>query len=141
VPVRTTSAPVATTARPLTGITAVRALPGGGLFVNDGQRRQLLLFDSALKEAVVLADTAPGAPIPYGQRQLGLLPYQGDSTLLVESATLSLVVLDARGRTVRVMAPPRTNDIFTLASPVLPAGERRRRFWWRRRRHDVRRRR
>ncbi len=116
VPVRTTSAPVATTTRPLTGITSMRALPNGGLFVNDGQRRQLLLFDAALKEAVVLADTAPGAPIPYGTRQLGLLPYQGDSTLLVESATLSLVVLDAQGRTVRVMAPPRTNDIFTLAS-------------------------
>lgn len=114
--VRTTSAPVATTTRPLTGITSVRALPNGGLYVNDGQRRQLLLFDAALKEAVVLADTAPGAPMPYGQRQLGLLPYQGDSTLLVESATLSLVVLDARGRTVRVMAPPRTNDIYTLAS-------------------------
>lgn len=116
VPVRTTTAPLAKSTRPVTAISVIRALSDGSVFVNDGQRRQLLLFDPALKEARVLADTAPGAPIPYGQRQLGLLPFLGDTTLLVEPATLALVALDPQGKTLRVMASPRTNDIYTLAS-------------------------
>jgi len=116
VPVREVTAPLAKATRAIGGANMLRALPDGSIFVNDVQRRQLLRFDPTLQNVVVVADTAPGALMPYGQRPLGLLPYLGDSTIVVDPATLSLVVLDKDGKTVRVMASPRTNDVNTLSS-------------------------
>ena len=119
VPVRDVSGVIARTAQPLGGATSVRVLSDGSIFVNDTQRRRLLRFDASLGNPVVVADTAPGGLMPYGMRPLGLMPYLGDSTIVVDPSTMSLVVLDARGRTVRVMASPRTNDINTLAGANL----------------------
>lgn len=119
VPVRDVSAAVARTAQPLGGATSVRVLSDGSVFVNDVQRRRLLKFDSKLANPIVVADTAPGGLMPYGQRPLGLMPYLGDSTIVVDASTMSLVVIDGRGRTLRVMASPRTNDINALAGANL----------------------
>ena len=116
VPVRDVTAPLAKATRPIGGANMLRALPDGSIFVNDVQRRQLLRFDPTLQNVVVVADTAPGALMPYGQRPIGMLPYLGDSTIVVDPATLSMVVLNKDGKTVRVMASPRTNDVNTLAN-------------------------
>lgn len=116
VPVREVTAPLAKATRAISGANMMRALPDGSIFVNDVQRRQLLRFDATLQNVVVVADTAPGALMPYGQRPIGLLPYLGDSSIVVDPATLSMVVLDKNGKTVRVMASPRTNDVNTLSS-------------------------
>jgi hypothetical protein len=115
IPVRETTPVLSRTDKPLSGITMLRSLSDGSLFVNDGQRRQIVKFDQNLKTVVVVADTAPGSLMPYGQRQIGLMPYLGDTTIVVDPATLSLVMLNAQGKTVRVMASPRTNDINALA--------------------------
>lgn len=119
VPVRDVSAVVARSAQPLGGVNSVRVLSDGSLFVNDTQRRRLLKFDASLGNPVVVADTAPGGLMPYGQRPLGLLSYLGDTTIVVDASTMSLVALDPRGRTLRVMASPRPNDINTLANTSL----------------------
>ena len=116
VPVREVTPVIARAAQPVTSVNMVRPLGDGAVFVNDVQRRQLLRFDPSLKNVTVVADTAPGALMPYGQRPIGLLPYLGDSTLVVDASTLSLVLLDPSGRTVRVMASPRPNDINTLSN-------------------------
>ena len=116
VPVRDVTAPLAKATRPIGGANMLRALPDGSIFINDVQRRQLLRFDATLQNVVVVADTAPGALMPYGQRPIGLLPYLGDSSIVVDPATLSMVVLDKDGKTVRVMASPRTNDVNTLSN-------------------------
>ncbi|MDQ8164117.1 MAG: hypothetical protein P3C10_16180 [Gemmatimonadota bacterium] len=116
VPVRDVTAPLAKATRPIGGANMLRALPDGSIFINDVQRRQLLRFDATLQNVVVVADTAPGALMPYGQRPIGLLPYLGDSSIVVDPATLSMVVLDKNGKTVRVMASPRTNDVNTLSN-------------------------
>lgn len=116
VPLRETTPVIARSAQPLTSANMVRPLSDGSVFVNDVQRRQLLKFDASLKSVTVIADTAPGALMPYGQRPIGLLPYTGDSTLVVDASTLSLVLLDRNGRTVRVMASPRPNDLNTLSN-------------------------
>lgn len=118
IPVRQLGPVEARTAESLGNINTLRALPNGSVFVNDGMRRQILLFDDALKVSKVVADTIE-APIPYGQRNAGLLPYVGDSTLMVDPASLALLVLNARGDLVRVMAPPRTQDINFLAGANL----------------------
>ncbi|MBL0939610.1 MAG: hypothetical protein IBJ03_11990 [Gemmatimonadaceae bacterium] len=116
VPVRDVSAVIARTSQPFNSVNMVRALSDGSIFVNDVQRRQLLKFDASLRNPVVVADTAPGALMPYGQRPLGLMPYLGDSTIVVDASTMSLVVLRPDGRTARVMASPRTNDINLLSN-------------------------
>ncbi len=118
IPVRQLGPVEARTAESLGNINTLRALPNGSVFVNDGMRRQILLFDDALKVSKVVADTIE-APLPYGQRNAGLLPYIGDSTLMVDPASLALLVLNARGDLVRVMAAPRTQDINFLAGANL----------------------
>lgn len=116
VPVREVTAPLAKSTRPINGANMLRALPDGSIFVNDVQRRQLLRFDPTLQNVVVVADTAAGALMPYGQRPIGLIPYLGDSSIVVDPATLSMVVLNKDGKTVRVMASPRTGDVNTLSN-------------------------
>jgi hypothetical protein len=116
VPVREVTPTLARSATGINGVTSMRVLPDGAVFVNDFQKRQIVRFDPTLKKVTIVADTAPGALMPYGQRPLGMLPYLGDSTIVVDPSTLSLVLLDASGRTVRVMASPRSNDINTLSS-------------------------
>ncbi len=115
VPIRDVSAVISRSAQPLTSATMVRALSDGSVFVNDVQRRQLIKFDASLKNALVVADTAPGGLMPYPQRPIGMLPYLGDSTIVVDASTLSLVVLNKDGKTARIMASPRPNDINTLS--------------------------
>jgi hypothetical protein len=116
VPVRDVSAVIARSAQPIGSITSLRALSDGSVFVLDFQKRQLVRFDPSLSSVLVVADSAPGAMMPYPQRPIGMLPYLGDSTLVADPSTMSLVVLDKSGRTARVMASPRPNDINTLGS-------------------------
>ena len=118
IPLRTLGAAEARSAVSLGGISQLRALPDGRVFVNDGQRRQVLLLDRELKTERVVADTLE-ASIPYGTRNFGLMPYVSDSTLLLDPATLSMLVLNNRGELVRVMAAPRSNDLNFLASANL----------------------
>jgi hypothetical protein len=82
--------------------------------VNDAQRRRLLIFDSTLTKFTVIADTAVGAPNSYGNGLNGLVPYLGDSTLFVERESQTFVVLDAKGKFVRTMAPPKPADVTYL---------------------------
>ena len=74
VPLREVSAVIARTTDSLGGANAVRVLSDGSILVNDTQRRRLLRFDANLGNVVVVADTAPGALMPYGQRPLGMMP-------------------------------------------------------------------
>ena len=118
IPVREIGPVEARSKQSVTAVSMLRALPDGGFFLNDTQRRQLLRFDATLQNVTVIADTL-GAPLPYSQRPPGLLPYLGDSTIIVDASTLSFVVLNPQGKVVRVMAPPRISDIQQLASANL----------------------
>ncbi len=115
IPVRQLGPIEAKAEQSLGNVNTLRALSNGSVFINDGVRRQILLFDQSLKLAKVVADTL-GAPLPYGQRNAGLLPYVDDSTLIVDPASLSLLVLNKQGEMVRVMSFPRTRDLNLLAS-------------------------
>jgi hypothetical protein len=119
IPLRPLGAVEARTAASLGNVNQLRALPDGRVFVNDGPRRQVLLLDGALKTERVVADTLESSGIPYGTRNFGVMPYVGDSTLLVDPATLSMLVLNSKGELVRVMAAPRANDLNFLASANL----------------------
>ena len=102
----------------LGSVSSVRPLPGGRLLVNDITRRQVLLLDSAMNRELVVADTTAATANAYGSRVAGLIPFRGDSTLLIDPASLSMLVVDPAGKVTRVMAVPRPNDAqFMVGGP------------------------
>src|SRR6478672_6825893 len=96
----------------------VRQLPNGNVLVNDQARRRVTLMDSTLKVIGTVADSTSSTANAYGVRPGGLLPYRGDSTLFIDPASLSMLVIDGAGKVVRVMAAPRPNDVqFLVGGP------------------------
>ena len=103
----------------LGAVSAIRHLPGGRVLVNDPGKRQVVLLDSTLKRIAVVADTTAATRNAYGSRGGGLLAYRGDSTLFVDPASLSMLVIDPAGKVTRVMAAPRAQDVqFLLGGPL-----------------------
>ena len=107
------------TSEPMGAISAVRQLPGGRLLVNDPARRRVVMLDSMMKTIAVVADTTPATQNAYGVRGGGILPWRGDSTLFLDPASLSMLVLDPSGMITRVMAAPRPDDVFSLVGGAL----------------------
>ncbi len=105
--------------KPLFGaVPAVRALPNGGLLVNDITKRQLTLLDPALSNPSIVADSVAGLPSSYGTRPGGLIAYAADSTLFVDPAGLSMFVIDPAGKIARVASVPRSQDAAMLGNNV-----------------------
>jgi hypothetical protein len=115
-PVRPLPRAASTTTEPLASTSQVRALPGGRVLVNDGTRRRLLLFDSTLTHFKVIADSAVGAANPYGTAIGVLVTSRGDSSLLMDASSLSMLVIDPEGQIVRVRAIPRSQDASRIAN-------------------------
>lgn len=116
-PIRQLGAVAATTNDSLGGVLTVRALPGGHVLVNDLMSRRLLLFDSTLNSAKIVADSTPSTASAYGGRFGGLLAYRGDSSLFVDPASMSMLVVDPNGKIGRVMSVPRSQDAMFIANP------------------------
>ena len=117
-PVRPLPAPTATSTDSLGSIAAVRQLSNGNVLVNDQVRRRVVLMDSTLKVIGVVADSTSSTANAYGVRPGGLLAYHGDSTLFIDPASLSMLVIDGTGKVARVMAAPRPNDVqFLIGGP------------------------
>lgn len=99
-------------------VSGVRELPGERVLVNDIVDHQLLLLDSTLTSATAIADSTAGTGNAYGNMPGGLIAYRGDSTLFIDPASLSMLVLDGSGKVARVMAVPRPNEaIFLIGGP------------------------
>ena len=109
---------VATATDSLGAFGGVRALPGGGVLVNDMSRRRVLMLDGGLATASVVVDSASGAVNSYGPQPGGLIPYRGDSTLFVDAASLSMLVIDPKGVVARVMSVPRSEDARALSGAI-----------------------
>jgi uncharacterized membrane protein YgcG len=107
------------TSEAMRAISAVRQLPGGRLLVNDPASRRVVMLDSMMKIIKVVADTTPATQNAYGLRGGGILPWRGDSTLFLDPASLSMLVLDPDGEIKRVMAAPRPDDVFSLVGGAL----------------------
>jgi hypothetical protein len=112
-------APAATmTSEKLGAVSTIRQLSDGRVLVNDIVGRRVLLFDSTLKTFTVVADTTSTTGNAYGARAGGLITYRGDSTLFVDPASLSMLVIDPSGKIARVMSTPRANDAsFLIGGP------------------------
>ena len=118
--VRMLPAPSATSAEVLSSLAAVRHLPSGNVLVNDQAGRRILLLDSTLKRIAVVADSA-NVEANYGSRGGGLIAYRGDSTLFVDPASMSMLVMDGQGKVARAMAVPRADDAGFLTGGAFGA--------------------
>jgi hypothetical protein len=95
-------------------IASLRAVSAGAVFINDRASRRVVLLDEQLRVSRVIADTSAATGRLYGPFATGLFAARGDSTLFLNGATMSMHVIDAHGRVVRVMAPPRPSDFGRL---------------------------
>lgn len=99
-------------------VTTVRQLPGGRVLVNDILDRRVVMLDSSLSIVSVVADTTSATATAYGARPGGLIAYHGDSTLFIDPASLSMLLIDPAGKVGRVMSAPRANDVgFLVGGP------------------------
>ncbi|WP_337170149.1 hypothetical protein [Gemmatimonas aurantiaca] len=107
---------LATTSDSLGMVNNVRALSDGRLLINDATSRRVLLVDTTFKVLAVVADSTASTANAYGPRSGALIAYRGDSTLFVDAASLSMLVIDPAGRIARVMSVPRSQDAMVLAA-------------------------
>ena len=102
----------------LAAVSGIRALSNGRVLVNDIVGRRVLMFDSTLSLVSVVADTTGATANAYGTSPGGLIAYHGDSTLFVDPASLSMLLIDPAGKIARVMSAPRAQDIrFLIGGP------------------------
>ncbi|MEO8335283.1 MAG: hypothetical protein ABI664_09930 [bacterium] len=107
-------AAIATSVDSIGSVAAVRQLPNGNVLVNDQARRRVIMLDKDMKLVGVVADSTSSTANAYGVRPGGLMAYRGDSTLFVDPASLSMLVIDPSGKIIRTMAAPRPNDVNFL---------------------------
>ena len=133
IPVRTLGTVEARSDERLGYVSGVRELSNGTVIVNDAGKRRLIAFDPTLGSVRVIADTSPGARAQYGPRATGVIPYAGDSTLLVDMSGRAFLVIDEHGNVTRVMSAPRPNDVASMTSAGLgaPSFDRRGRLLYR----------
>jgi hypothetical protein len=117
-PIRQLGPVTAVTKDSLGAISTVRQLSDGRVLVNDIIGRRVLLFDSTLTNESVIADTTSATANAYGTRPGGLIAYRGDSTLFIDPASLSMLLIDPSGKIARVMSAPRAQDVgFLIGGP------------------------
>ncbi|CAN5896201.1 hypothetical protein BH11GEM1_BH11GEM1_23870 [soil metagenome] len=119
IPLRPLPAASATSTDSIGSVAAVRQLPNGNVLVNDQARRRVVLLDPGMKVIGLVADSTSSTNNAYGVRPGGLIAYRGDSTLFIEPAGLSMLVIDPAGKIIRTMAAPRANDVNFLIGGAL----------------------
>lgn len=117
-PIRQLGPVTAVTKDSLGAISTVRQLSDGRVLINDIIGRRVILFDSTLASETVVADTTSATANAYGTRPGGLIAYRGDSTLFIDPASLSMLLIDPSGKIARVMSAPRAQDVgFLIGGP------------------------
>src|SRR3954471_1518759 len=117
-PVRQLGPVTAVAKEPLGAISGIRQLPDGRVLVNDIIGRRVVMLDSTLANVTVIADTTSATANAYGVRPGGLIAFRGDSTLFVDPASLSMLLIDPNGKVARVMSAPRAQDVaFLIGGP------------------------
>src|SRR6185436_385850 len=111
IPVVNLPSAAAKTAETIGAVFGLRQIEGGKVLVNDGRRRQVKVFDSALATSTIVIDSAPGGSNSYGRRAVSLLPYVADSSLFPDLRARTMLVIDPRGQVARALAMPNPGDV------------------------------
>lgn len=106
------------TSEQFTSVAGIRALPGGAVLVNDVAGRRVLMFDPKLSAFTVVADSTSATANAYGGRTGSLIAYRGDSSIFVDPASVSMLVIDPQGKIARVMAIPRGEDAAMIGNAL-----------------------
>src|SRR5687767_2544007 len=93
-PIRQLGPVTAVAKEPLGAVSTVRHLSDGRVLVNDIVGRRVVMFDSSLATITLIADTTSATSSAYGPRPGGLIAFRGDSTLFVDPASLSMLLID-----------------------------------------------
>ncbi len=109
---------------PLTSVATAVALSDGRVYVNDVVSRRVLLFDSTLATAKIVADSTAVTSKAYGARPGALFAYRADTAILTDPASASMPVLAPAGTIARVMAAPNMGGPIglNLGNPFYPPG-------------------
>lgn len=109
----------------LASVSVVQELAGGRVLVHDVRGRRVVFFDSSLKSLHVVADNTILTGRAYANVTGGIIPTEGDSSLFVDPASLSMFVIGGDGVVGRVIAlPPNARQCFlggTSGRPMLDA--------------------
>ncbi|MGV3711331.1 MAG: hypothetical protein ACO1Q7_21095 [Gemmatimonas sp.] len=92
-------------------ILGVRAFQNGNVLVNDALRRQVSLCDVTLTTCKIVVDSVAASANGYPEFESPLIQYLGDSSLLVDVTSKSLLVLDAEGTIRHPMALPNDKNV------------------------------
>src|ERR1041385_1109108 len=92
-------------------------------------RRRLVILDTALAHPAPVLNPSGSAATVFPARGGRLFPRPGDTTLVLDAAAASFIVVDGSGKVVRVMAVPRASEANNLMSgifgqPVIDSGGR-----------------
>lgn len=117
-PVRPLGPILARSDEPMGAVSTAVPLSGGRVLINDILNRRVVMFDSTLMQVTVIADSTSATANAYGARGGGLLSYGGDSALFIDPASLSMMVINARGELAGIKAVPRAQEInFLVGGP------------------------
>ena len=108
----------AKSAETFAAVAGIRALSNGTVLVNDVSGRRVLLFDSQLAKFSIVADSTSATANAYGGRVGSLVAYRGDSSIFVDPASVSMLVIDGSGKIARVMAIPRAEDAAMIGGAL-----------------------
>lgn len=116
IPVRTLTPPLGTASIAF-GAANLRPLSNGSVFVNDTRWHRLYLFDSTLAKYTIVFDSTSGETNSYGPNISPMIAWRGDTSLMLDLGAQAVLVLDAGGAIVRVVAQP------SATNPIGPAAK------------------
>ena len=93
----------------------VRGLTDGRIVVNDAVGFKLVALDPTFTKVTVWSDTTGKTKYNYGTQPAVIMPVAGDSSVIIELRSASLIMVDPQGNFGRVFALPKTGD----ATPVM----------------------
>src|SRR3569832_1591777 len=102
IPIRDIGPILATSTENVGQAVTVRGTSDGHVIVGAGSRQKVYAFDSTLQTFTMVVDSGGGTGI-VPIRTTGLIPYEGDSTLLPDFGASALLVLGSKGKQVRSM--------------------------------------
>jgi hypothetical protein len=100
----------------------VRGLSDGRIVVNDAVGFKLITFDPAFTKITVWSDTAGTTKNNYGTQPAVIMPVGGDSSVIIELRSRSLIMIDPQGSFGRVFALPKTNDATAVMLSTMYGG-------------------
>jgi hypothetical protein len=100
----------------------VRGLSDGRIVVNDAVGFKLVALDAGFTKVTVWSDTAGTTRNSYGTQPAVVVPAAGDSSVIIELRSGSLIMIDPQGNFGRVFALPKAGDATAVLLSTMYGG-------------------